>query len=243
MLLVILSIRKTPASLAVMGAALFAGVLACMTQPQAVLAMAGDTAGGIQDYVRAVWQVVANGYESHTGIKPVDDLLSRGGMSAMLLTIWLIIVALAFGAQLDEFGFLSKLVTPILTRAKRRGSLIATSVGTAAGLNVATADQYVAVVLPMRLFRNEFEKRELATVNLSRAVSNGGIVTAPLVPWNSCGAFMAGVLGVPTLAYAPFAIFNYVSPLLDVLYGYIGIKIARAPAIADGVAAEVRCTS
>jgi NhaC family Na+:H+ antiporter len=148
----------------------------------------------------------------------------------MLLTIWLIIAALAFGSVLDEFGFLTKLVTPLLTRAKNTAGLIATSVCTAIGLNVVTADQYVAVVLPTRLFRLEFEKRGLASTNLSRAVSNGGIVTAPLVPWNSCGAYMAAVLGVPTLAYLPYAIFNYMSPLIDILYGVTGFKIARIPA-------------
>lgn len=227
LLLVILSIRKTPASLAVMTAALFAGVLACFTQPQAVLIAFPEAAGGLEYYIKAVWQVIATGYSSNTGMAPVDELLSRGGMSSMLLTIWLIIAALAFGSVLDEFGFLSKLVTPILTRAKSTGSLIATSTATAIGLNVVTADQYVAVVLPLRLFKVEFEKRDLATKNLSRVVSNGAIVTSPLIPWNSCGAYMAAVMGVPTLVYLPYAIFNYVSPMLDVLYGYTGFKIAR----------------
>ena len=226
LLLIILSVRRVPASLAIMSAALFAGVLACFTQSQAVLA-AFPGADGLDYYLKSVWQVVASGYHSDTGIKPVDDLLSRGGMASMLLTIWLIIVALAFGSLLDEFGFLSKLVTPILLRAKSVGSLIATSVGTAIGLNIVTADQYVAVVLPVRLFRVEFEKRKLATKNLSRVVSNGGIVTSPLIPWNSCGAYMAAVLGVPTLVYLPYAIFNYASPLLDVIYGFTNFKIAR----------------
>ncbi|WP_395397888.1 Na+/H+ antiporter NhaC [Novosphingobium sp. BL-8A] len=227
LLLVGLSFRRTPASLAIMTSALFAGLLGCFTQPKAVLAMMPDGGAGLEDYIKAVWQVIASGYHTDTGIEAVDSLLSRGGMASMLLTVWLIIVALAFGSLLDEFGLLSKLVTPLLTRAKHTGSLIATSIFTAIGLNVITADQYVAVVLPVRLFRVEFEKRNLASKNLSRVVSDGGIVTAPLVPWNSCGAYMAAVLGVPTLAYAPFAIFNYASPLLDILYGGLGIKIAR----------------
>jgi len=227
LLLVILSIRKVPASLAVMSAALFAGVLACFTQPQAVLIAFPEAAVGLEYYIKAVWQVIATGYYSNTGIPPVDELLSRGGMSSMLLTIWLIIAALAFGSLLDEFGFLSKLVTPILTRAKSTGSLIATTTATAIGLNVVTADQYVAVVLPTRLFKVEFQKRGLATKNLSRVVSNGAIVTSPLIPWNSCGAYMAAVMGVPTLVYLPYAIFNYVSPMLDMFYGYTGFKIAR----------------
>ncbi|KRA83313.1 Na+/H+ antiporter NhaC [Altererythrobacter sp. Root672] len=228
LLLIIMSLRKVPASLALTWSSLFAGVLACFTQPQAVqMMMDPDLVGTLEGNIKAVWQVIATGYQANSGIGPVDDLLSRGGMASMLLTIWLIVAALAFGSILDEFGFLSKLVTPLLTRAKQTGSLIATSVGTAIGLNVITADQYVAVVLPTRLFRVEFQKRGLASTNLSRAVSNGGIVTAPLVPWNSCGAYMAAVLGVPTFAYLPYAIFNYMSPLIDMLYGFTGFKIAR----------------
>lgn len=226
LLLVILSIRKTPAALALMTAALFAGVLACFTQPQAVLAAFPDPEGGPGYFIKSIWQIIANGYHASSGIEQVDNLLSRGGMASMLPTIWLIMAALAFGSILDEFGFLSKLVTPLLTRARNAGNLIATTVLTAFGLNLATADQYVAVVLPIKLFRGEFEKRGLATKNLSRIVSNGGIVTSPLIPWNSCGAFMAAALGVPTLVYAPFAIFNYASPLLEILFGYIGFKIA-----------------
>lgn len=238
LLLVTLSIRRVPASLAITTAALFAALLACFTQPQAVLAAFPDAGGGFEYYLASAWQVIATGYRSATGIVPVDDLLSRGGMSSMLLTIWLIIVALAFGSVLDEFGLLSKLVTPLLLRAKSVGSLIATSTATAVGLNIVTADQYVAVVLPLRLFRVEFERRNLATKNLSRVVSNGGIVTSALIPWNSCGAYMAAVLGVPTLAYAPYAIFNYASPILDVIYGFANFKIARIDPHAPAVPVE-----
>lgn len=230
LLLIVLSVRKTPASLALLASSLFAAVLGCLTQPHAVLALlpANQTPGGIASFVKASWQVIANGFHSDSGIKPVDDLLSRGGMASMLLTIWLIIVALAFGSILDEFGFLSKLITPVLLRAKNTGRLIATTVWTAMGLNVITADQYVALVLPTRLFGAEYEKRGLASVNLSRAVSDGAIVTAPLVPWNSCGAYMSAVLGVATFSYLPFAVFNYASPLLDMIFGFTGFKIAHA---------------
>jgi NhaC family Na+:H+ antiporter len=229
LLLIVLSARKVPASLAIMSSALFAGILACFTQPQAVLGIVPGSAsmGNVEASIKGVWQVIATGFHFDSGIKAIDDLLSRGGMASMLLTIWLIMAALAFGSLLDEFGFLSKLVTPIMTRAKTTGTLIATSVGTAIGLNIVTADQYVAVVLPLRLFRVEFAKRNLASKNLSRIASNAGIVTAPLVPWNSCGAYMSAVLGVPTLAYLPFAVFNYASPLLEVIYGFTGFKIAR----------------
>lgn len=115
----------------------------------------------------------------------------------------------------------------MIARATTRGRLFATTAGTAVGLNVFAADQYIALVLPARLFRNEFEKRGLAPQNLSRAVADAGTVTSPLVPWNSCGAYMAAVLGVPTLLYLPFCVFNIMSPILTVLYGFTGFKIQR----------------
>jgi len=151
-----------------------------------------------------------------------------------MLAIWLILGALVYGTLLDEFGLLLKLVTPVLMRARSTGSLIATVVGTAFGLNIVAGDQYVAVVLPARIFRAEFNKRGLAATNLSRAVADGGSVTSPLIPWNSCGAYMAAVLGVPTLVYLPFCLFNIASPLVTLLLGFSGFGIERVePAVEE----------
>jgi NhaC family Na+:H+ antiporter len=215
--------------MAIMASALVAGLMACFVQPEAVLRFIDDPAlGSPAVFIKGVWQAIASGYHANSGIPVVDTLLSRGGMDSMLLTIWLIIGALAFGTLLDEFGLLSKLVMPVLLRARTTGRLVGTVVGTAFGLNVIAGDQYIALVLPARIFRMEFEKRGLATTNLSRSVADAGTVTSPLVPWNSCGAYMAAVLGVPTLLYLPFCIFNMASPLLTLFYGFSGIRIERA---------------
>lgn len=231
-LLIGLSVFKVPPVLAIMASALVAGVLACFLQPDAVLRFVDDpTLTAPANFIKGIWQVMATGYYSASGIPPVDSLLSRGGMDSMLFTVWLILGALVLGTLLDEFGLLSKLVTPILLRAKTTGSLIATVVATALGLNIVAGDQYVALVLPSRLFRVEFERRGLATTNLSRTVADAGTVTSPLVPWNSCGAYMAAVLGVPTLLYLPYAIFNIASPLLTLIYGITGFKIVRVDPI------------
>jgi NhaC family Na+:H+ antiporter len=104
-------------------------------------------------------------------------------------------------------------------------------VATAVGLNLAAGDQYVAIVLPARIFKTEFKKRGLASTNLSRAVADGGSVTSPLVPWNSCGAYMAAVLGVPTLLYLPFCLFNLASVAFTLILGFTGLGIARAAAV------------
>jgi NhaC family Na+:H+ antiporter len=232
--LVVLSLRKVPPSLAIMGAALLAGVLAPFLQPDAVLRFVNDPAlAAPAAFIKGIWLALATGYQANSGIPAVDDLLSRGGMDSMLLTIWLILGALVFGTLLDEFGLLSKLVTPVLLRARSTGKLILTVACTAIGLNIIAGDQYIALVLPARLFRAEFRKRGLASVNLSRSVADAGTVTSPLIPWNSCGAYMAAVLGVPTFLYLPFCFFNIASPLLTIGYGFTGFKIGRIEADAE----------
>jgi NhaC family Na+:H+ antiporter len=159
----------------------------------------------------------------------------------MLLTLWLIIGAVTFGTLLEDFGLIKRLVDPMVRSAKSTGRLYFTVFANAFGLNIIAGDQYIALVLPARVFRLEFEKRGLAPTNLSRLAADSGTVTSALVPWNSCGAFMGAVLGVPTLAYLPFCFFNILSPLLSVLYGVTGFKVESAEeykaTTAQGVAA------
>ena len=184
---------------------------------------------------------MATGFVSNSGVDPIDDLFSRGGMASMLTTVWLILGALSFAAVLEHAGFLERLLAPIVARARRRGSLIGAVNASGIGLNVVAGDQYVADVLPARMFRGEFDRRGLAPQVLSRAVEDSGTVTSVLVPWNTCGAYIAGVLGVSTVAYFPFCFFNILSPLLDVVFGFIGFKVPTVtpePAAADEPAAD-----
>jgi NhaC family Na+:H+ antiporter len=117
-----------------------------------------------------------------------------------------------------------------VARTRRRGSLILAVNSSGVGLNVIAGDQYVAVVLPARMFRGEFSRRGLAPQVLSRAVEDSGTVTSVLIPWNTCGAYISGVLGVSTASYLPYCFFNLLSPLLDVVYGYLGFKVPKADA-------------
>lgn len=227
-LLITLSALKVPASLAIIASALAGVALAPFLQTEAVLRFINEPdLPPIIAHVKGGWQVMATGFSARSGLEQVDSLLSRGGMASMLPTIWLIMGALAFGSLLDEFGLLLKLVNPLLARARTTGSLIATVVGSAFGLNLVAGDQYVAVVLPARIFGAEFRKRGLASSNLSRAVADGGSVTSPLIPWNSCGAYMAAVLGVPVFTYVPYCLFNIASPLITLLIGITGWRIVR----------------
>ena len=177
--------------------------------------------------VKGVWIALANGFVSSTGVPEVDDLLSRGGMSSMLVTIWLILTAMSFGAVLEHAGMLNRLIQSALKAAKSTGSLITTVVLTCIGVNIIAADQYIAIVLPGKMYKAEFQRRGLDARNLSRVIEDSGTLTSPLVPWNTCGAYMAATLGVATLAYLPFAFFNLINPLVSIFYGYTGFTIRR----------------
>ena len=228
-LLIVFAILRMPPFLSILGSALFAAVLAPFLQWDAVVAFVDDPSlGKVATGIEAGYAAMATGFESHSGFAPIDDLFSRGGMASMLTTIWLVLGALSFAAVMEHAGFLQRLLEPLVARTRRRGSLIAAVVGSGVGLNVIAGDQYVADVLPARSFRAEFARRGLAPQVLSRAVEDSGTVTSPLVPWNTCGAYMSGVLGVTTIAYLPFCFFNLLSPVLDVLYGYLGFKVPEA---------------
>jgi NhaC family Na+:H+ antiporter len=137
--------------------------------------------------------------------------------------------ALSFGAVMEHAGFLERLLRPIVAKARTRGRLILAVNASGIGLNVIAGDQYVADVLPARMYREEFARRGLAPQTLARAVEDSGTVTSVLVPWNTCGAYISGVLGVTTASYLPFCFFNILSPVLDVLYGFIGFKVPQRP--------------
>jgi NhaC family Na+:H+ antiporter len=210
-------------------------------QPDIVLKFADspDLPRGIA-LTKGVWLAFANGYVSTTGVAEVDDLLTRGGMSSMLVVIWLIMTALAFGAVLEHAGMLQRLIDGALKRAKTTGSLIMTVVLSCIGINIVAADQYIAIVLPGKMYRAEFARRKLDPKNLSRVIEDAGTLTSPLVPWNTCGAYMAATLGVATLAYLPFVFFNLINPLVSIVYGYTGftmVKIDEADEVAEPVVA------
>jgi Na+:H+ antiporter, NhaC family len=230
LLLVVFTVRKAPPFLAILGSALFAGVLACFTQWSQVKAFVDDsTLGAVATGIKGIYAAMATGYVSKSGVPAIDELFSRGGMASLLTTVWLVLAALSFAAILEHAGFLQRLLVPIVARARTRGRLILAVNTSGIGLNAIAGDQYVADVLPSRMFRGEFERRGLAPEALSRAVEDSGTVTSVLVPWNTCGAYISGVLGVPTASYLPYCYFNLLSPVLDVLFGFIGFKVPTRP--------------
>lgn len=227
-LVIVLVVRKVPAFPALFIGALTGCVFAVLFQREAVLRFVGETdLPASLALVKGAWTALFDGFKLASGNAALDELLSRGGMASMLNTIWLILCAMTFGAVMETTHMLQRIAAAILGSVRGTGSLIAATLGTAIGMNIIASDQYIAIVLPGRMFRAEFKRRGLAAKNLSRTLEDSGTLTSALVPWNTCGAFMAGTLGVATLTYAPFAFFNLINPLVAAFYGFTGISIAK----------------
>lgn len=231
-LVMTLVIRRMPAFPALLIGALTGAVCAVLFQGDAVVTFVGDP--GLSRpvaLIKGCWIALFDGFVLNSGTAALDDLLSRGGMAGMLTTVWLIISAMMFGAVMETTGLLEVVARRILSTVHSAGSLIAATLLTSAGTNVLASDQYISIVLPGRMFRAEYQRRGLDPKNLSRALEDAGTLTSVLVPWNTCGAYMAGTLGVATLAYAPFCFFNLINPFVAALYGWANISVA--PLISD----------
>ena len=176
---------------------------------------------GFGDFLAAGY----GGYTSSTGVEAVDSLLTKGGFSSMLYAISIVICAMMFGGIMEHTNQLKVIVNKILQKANSDASLITATVLTALGANIVLCDQYMAVVMAGRMYAQAYPDRGLHPKNLSRAVEDSATVTAPLVPWNSGGVYQSATLGVATIAYLPFAFFNWLSPLVTLIYGWFGITI------------------
>jgi NhaC family Na+:H+ antiporter len=176
---------------------------------------------GFGDFLAAGY----GGYVSSTGVEAVDSLLTKGGFSSMLYAISIVICAMMFGGIMEHTNQLKVIVNKILQKAQSGGSLITATVLTALGANIVLCDQYMAVVMAGRMYAQAYPDKGLHPKNLSRAVEDSATVTGCLVPWNSGGAYQSATLGVPTILYLPFAFFNWLSPVVTLIYGWLGITI------------------
>ncbi|MEZ5286333.1 MAG: Na+/H+ antiporter NhaC [Vicinamibacterales bacterium] len=221
---------KMPAYPALLLGALVGCLFGIVFQPAAVLGYAASPdLPSWAALLKGVWMALFDGFKLSSGNAALDELLSRGGMSSMLSTVWLILSAMMFGAVMEAVGMLQRIAASILGMVHGTGSLIAATLVTSFGMNVVASDQYIAIVLPGRMFRAEYARRQLHPKNLSRALEDAGTLTSSLVPWNTCGAFMSQTLGVATFTYAPFAFFNLLNPLVSLAYGFTGFTIERLP--------------
>lgn len=182
-------------------------------------------------YLKRSYVAVVNAMADETSISSDNeraaDLLTGKGMNGMLNTIWLIVTAMCFGGVMEACGLLKRITDPLVAFAQSTGALFATTAGSCIFVNLTASDQYLSIVVPGRMFRETYRERGLAPQNLSRTLEDSGTVTSVLIPWNTCGAAQQSVLGVATLAYAPYCFFNLISPLMTLAYGFAGIAIAR----------------
>lgn len=226
----VLIARRMPALPALFIGAVLGGVFAVLFQPALLDQLGGAAEGQVWPRYRAVLSAMGSGAAVVTGHAVVDELLTSGGMAGMLQTVWLVLCAMVFGGAMEGAGLLQRITQAVMRGVRGDASLIATTSASCVFVNVTASDQYLSIVLPGRMFEPVYRERGLAPKVLSRTLEDSGTVTSALVPWNTCGAYMSGVLGVATLTYLPFCFFNLASPLMTVLQGALGWRIARRPA-------------
>ncbi len=224
-LVVFMIARRTPALPVLVAGSLLGIVFALIFQRDLVAEVGGsnDVSGMFAGSMIALYGDTA----FETSMPLVSDLLGSGGMAGMLGTIWLILAALIFGGAMERTRMLQAIAQAIINRVKSIGGLFTSTVGTCIFFNITASDQYLAIVVPGRMYHKIYNEKGLAPENLSRTLEDSGTVTSVLIPWNTCGAYHMGVLGVSPFIFAPFCFFNIVSPLMTIFFGIIGYKIKR----------------
>lgn len=226
---IFLIVKKVDAIPALFVGTILGAIAAVVFQPTVIEHV--STVSG--DYLYASYKASVDAMFGSVSILPEDNemarLFSTRGMEGMMNTIWLIICAMIFGGLMEACGLLQKITRSIVTFVKSTGSLIATTAGTCIFFNATASDQYLAIVVPGRMFADTYKERGLKPENLSRTLEDSGTVTSVLFPWNTCGAAQSTVLQVATGEYALYCFFNWISPIMTVIFGYLNIKIARYP--------------
>ena len=228
-IVIFLIIKKTPPLIALLIGTLLGGVFAILFQPQIVAQISGVDKLTFNSAYKGVMDAITVKTTIPTDNETLESLFSASGkgMSGMLGTIWLIICAMVFGGIMDAIGALSRISKSLLSLATTTFGLFASTVASCLALNVTASDQYLALVVPGKMFKKAYEDKGLAPENLSRTLEDSGTVTSVLVPWNTCGAYQSGVLGVPVVDYFFFAIFNWLSPFMTLIFAAFSIKIKQ----------------
>jgi Na+:H+ antiporter, NhaC family len=226
---IFLIIKKTPPLVALLIGTLLGAIFALIFQPHIVAQIAGVESLSFNSAYKGIMDAITVKVSIATDNDTLKELFSASGkgMSGMLGTIWLIICAMVFGGIMDAIGALSRISQALLSLAKTTFGLFASTVASCLALNVTASDQYLAIVVPGKMFKKAYEDKNLAPENLSRTLEDSGTVTSVLVPWNTCGAYQSGVLGVSVTDYFFFAIFNWLSPFMTLLFAAFNIKIRQ----------------
>ena len=216
--------KKTPPLIALFIGTVLGAVFALFFQIDTISQISGGN-NNISDVYKVILNSITVETEIESGNKILNELFSSGGMKGMLNTIWLVICAMVFGGIMEAIGALKRISNFLLNIGKSTFSLFASTVGSCLTINLSASDQYLSIVIPGKMFKDAFEEKNLSPVNLSRTLEDTGTVTSALIPWNTCGAYHYGVLGVSVTDYFVYAIFNWLSPITTLIYAALMIKI------------------
>jgi NhaC family Na+:H+ antiporter len=224
---VFMIVKKVPALPALLVGSLLGGLLAVILQPETVAKLSGVEGDYLKSSYMGVMKSMYGDVHIETSNKAVSELLTSKGMAGMMNTIWLILCAMVFGGVMEVSGLLVKLTQSVIRFVHSTGSLVFATAATCVVFNATASDQYISIVVPGRMYADTYRKRGLSPEVLSRSLEDSGTVTSVLIPWNTCGATQAGILGVATGTYAMYCFFNIISPIMTVLFAYLNIKIRR----------------
>jgi Na+:H+ antiporter, NhaC family len=224
--------KKVPALPALIVGCLVGAVFVVIFQQDVLARLLGDQMS-LKGIYQKIIEVAFGGFKIESGNKVIDSLLSRGGMAGMLNTVWLILTAMVFGGVMEVTGMLEQIALAILKMVKGTASLITATIASCLTINLTASDQYLAIVVPGKMFKKTYDQFGLAPQNLSRSLEDAGTLTSVLIPWNTCGAYFSTILGVSTGAYLPFCFFNLLNPIIAIVVANLGWNIAKLDAPSD----------
>ena len=226
-IVIVMIVRKTPPLVALFVGTILGTIAALIFQQELLLSLSGESKLSVYGTYQVIIDAITVSTEIETTSAALTDLFQSGGMEGMLGTIWLIICAMAFGGVMDAIGALSTISAALLSIAQSTFQLFASTVASCLTINITASDQYLSIVVPGKMFEKAYKNRGLAPENLSRTLEDSGTVTSVLIPWNTCGAYQSGVLGVDVSQYFFYAIFNWLSPFMTLFFAAFQIKIKQ----------------
>lgn len=223
----VLIARKVPSIITLFASTALATVFALIFQPELLREIAGQGAHGVAALFKGSMQMLYGGTQLETSHADINELIATRGMGGMMNTIWLIVCAMCFGGAMTAGGMLGSITSVFVRFTKKRVGMVSSTVASGLFLNLATADQYISIILTGNMFKDIYAANGYESKLLSRTTEDAVTVTSPLIPWNTCGMTQATILSVPTVVYLPYAFFNLISPLMSIAIAVLGYKIKK----------------
>ena len=228
-LTIVMIFKKVPALVTLFVSALAGGILAFFAQPQIIDQVVDPAVGGFSRFFGSIMKMMSSPVTIDAGDPLISRLASTSGMSGMVNTVWIIIAVMLFGGCLSACGMVETITRAIIARVRRTGGLVTATILSCIFCNLTLSDQFMAILLPGNMFRDVYKRFGLAPEVLSRTLEDSGTVSSVLIPWNTCAVVQSSVLGVATMAYFPFAIFCFITPLIAIAHAVFNIKIHKLP--------------